>query len=76
MNNQETTMNDFELYASGFMNADEREQWDHVTAMMAERGEYDGKARDDLHKGAADMADEDEEEFYGPFRPCDEEIEF
>lgn len=28
-------MNDHDLYASGMMNPDEQEQWDHVTDMMA-----------------------------------------
>jgi hypothetical protein len=28
-------MNDLEMYATGWMNPDEQEQWDHVTQMMA-----------------------------------------
>lgn len=49
-------MNDHEKYASGLMNADEREQWDHVTVMMAEAGEYDGYVRPD----PVDTGDDDD----------------
>ena len=35
-------MNDQDLYDSGVMNPDEQAQWDYVTEMMAEAGEYDG----------------------------------
>lgn len=38
----EGIMNDFDLYNSGMMNADEQDQWDYVTDMMTSCGECDG----------------------------------
>jgi hypothetical protein len=35
-------MDDFEMYATGWMNPDEQEQWDHVTKMMAEAPPHRG----------------------------------
>lgn len=63
-------MDDFEMYATGWMNPDEQEQWDHVTQMMANAGEYDGMVID---HNADDMGDSDIDDgvpFHG------EEIEF
>jgi hypothetical protein len=49
-------MDDFEMYASGWMNPDEQAQWDRVSEMMAEAGEYDGMVID----GNADDTGDDE----------------
>lgn len=71
-------MNDFDLYSSGMMNPDEQEQWDHATAMMAERGEWDGygpaQAAYDAMQGDPLAGDEDYEgdDFIGPSRPYTE----
>lgn len=51
-------MNDFELYASGILNPDERAWWDHVTEMIADAGEYDGYLPEtDTDTGADDEFD-------------------
>lgn len=75
-------MEDFDLYHSGMMNADEMEQWDRVTEMMANQGEYDGygpaqKAYDDSQ---GDSYAGDESECVGPqdqeFTEINDEIPF
>jgi hypothetical protein len=68
-------MNDFDLYASGMMNPDEAEQWDHVSSMMAERGEHDGwgPAQDAYVAMQGDpYGDADEDDFIGPHQPATE----
>lgn len=48
-------MDDFEMATSGWMNPDEAAQWDYVTEMMAEAGEYDGFVPEvDTDTGAED----------------------
>ena len=52
-------MNDHDLYASGMMNPDEQEQWEHVTEMMATAPPHRGS--DCQWEDTGDDGDDDEE---------------